>query len=241
MLAIISKKPIPSLFLQDFRLLAERGKVLPNAKPGHKDGWGIVCYQNNTPIYLGRQPTDAVKDSRYEKACERLDQLIVMGVLLAHLRKPTPEYNDVKLENTAPFVQGQWCFAHNGTINRFNEKVEGLLGTTDSERLFRLLLQEKESNGCSIEEAIAKTVHRVGNSFTYSSLTFLLSNGEHIYAYREYSDPRKSDYYNLMYATDENMVILSQEPIWFRDWVPIPNKNLVTIGGDLRICSQYMR
>ena len=240
MLAIMSKKPIPPFFLQDFRLLAEKGKVLPKAKPGHKGGWGIVCYKNRTPMYLGRQPTNAMDDPKYEEACEQLDQLRASGILLAHLRKPSQEYKDISLENTAPFIQEAWCFAHNGTIHRFNEEVKGLVGTTDSERLFRLLQQEKGNSGCSIEKALEKTIQKIRNSFCYSSLTFVLSNGVHIYAYREYSDPRDSDYYNLMCATDRNMVILSQEPTWFRDLVAVPNRNLVNINGDLRVCSQYI-
>jgi len=241
MFALMSRKPIPSFFLRGFRLLAERGKVLPNAEPGHKHGWGIVYYQNHTPTYLGRQPTNAMEDSRYEEFCERLDQLRATGILLAHLRKPSSEYKDVKLENTQPFIRGEWCFAHNGTIHGFNEEVAGLQGTTDSEKLFRVLLQDKENSDYSIEKAIEKTVQRVRKEYSYSSMTFILSNGKRIYAYREYSDPRNSDYYNLMYAIDENTAILFQEPIWFRDWVQIPNKSLVTIDGDLKICSQQMR
>jgi predicted glutamine amidotransferase len=239
MLAIMSTKKIPSSFLQDFKLLTEKGKILPNARPGHKDGWGIVCYQDRTPTYLGRQPSNAIEDPKYNEACQHLDESHVAGVLLAHLRKVSPEYKDVSLENTAPFVQNEWCFAHNGTINKFNPPINGLKGATDSERFFRLLLKEME-NHSSIEETIEETVRGVRSSFHYTSMTFLLSNGISIYAYRDYSDPRNCEYYNLMYAQDKNMVILSQEPIWFRDWVQIPQRNLITVNRDLKVCSQQI-
>ena len=239
MLAITSIKKIPSSFLQDFRLLAEKGKVLPNARPGHKDGWGIVCYQDRTPIYLGRQPSNAFEDPKYDEACQKLDESQVTGILLAHLRKASPEHKDVSLENTAPFIQNEWCFAHNGTIHKFNVEIDGLKGTTDSEKLFQLLLREIK-NYPSIEEAIKKTVRQVRNSFKYTSMTFILSNGVCTYAYRDYSDPRNSEYHNLMYAQDKNMIILSQEPIWFRDWVQIPQRSLTTINRELKVCSQHI-
>lgn len=239
MMAIMSKRRISSSFLHDFRLLAEKGDVLPIAKePGHKDGWGLVCYQEHHPLTLDRQPTDAMSDSRYEEACDYLDKLPVRGILLAHLRKASEEYRDVCLENTAPFVRDDWCFAHNGTIRRFKEEVKGLKGTTDSERFFLILLEEMEENKLSIESAIAKTVHKVRESYRYSSMTFLLSNGTRIYAYREYLDPKYSWYYNLMYAVDKNMVLVSQQKIWYRDWVTIPNRTLVTIFKNLKVCSR---
>lgn len=97
---------------------------------------------------------------------------------------------------------------HNGTIPNFNEKVVGLKGTTDSERFFLLVLKMGEEGHLPIERALKLAIKKVRESYTYSSLTFLLTNGNRIYAYREYSDPRDSDYYNLMFAIDSNMVII---------------------------------
>ncbi|MFQ5758164.1 MAG: hypothetical protein ACE5IF_00640 [Candidatus Bathyarchaeia archaeon] len=69
MLGIISRKPVPSIYLKDFRVLAEKGKVPKGAKePGHKDGWGIVHYDDQIPRYLGRGPTNAMEDERYGRA-----------------------------------------------------------------------------------------------------------------------------------------------------------------------------
>lgn len=242
MLAIMSKRPISSSFLHDFRLLAEKGDVRPIAKePGHKDGWGIVGYQQHTPILLGRQPTNAMKDSKYEEACERLDQLRLTGSLMAHLRKASE--GKKSQENTAPFIRDEWCFGHNGTIKKFGahiniKNLSGLRGDTDSEKFFLLLLRRVNANGISAEKAIEKTIREIRHSGKYSSLTFLLSNGTRIYAYREYSDQRNSWYYNLMYAIDKDMVLISQQKIWYRDWVTIPNKTLVTVMKNLKVCSR---
>lgn len=234
----MSKRPISSSFLHDFRLLAEKGDVLPIAKePGHKDGWGIVGYRRHTLIRLGREPKNAMEDPKYEEACERLDQLGLTGSLMAHLRKASK--GKKSQENTAPFVRNEWCFGHNGTIKKFGINIKdlsGLRGDSDSEKFFLLLLRRVNSNGMSAEKAIEETVREIRHSGEYSSLTFLLSNGTRIYAYREYSDQRSSWYYNLMYAIDKDMVLISQQKIWYRDWVTIPNKTLVTVMKNLRVC-----
>lgn len=239
MLAIMSKRRISPSFLHDFRLLAEKGDVLPIAKePGHKDGWGIVGYQKHTPILLGRQPTNAMKDPKYEEAYEHLDQLRLTGSLMAHLRKASK--GGRSQENTAPFIRGEWCFGHNGTIKNFDINIKDLKGGTDSERFFLLMLRRIVENSTSTENAIEKTIHEIRHLCEYSSLTFLLSNGTRIYAYRECSDPKYSWYYNLMYTIDEDMVLISQQKIWHRDWVTIPNKTLVTVFKNLKICSRII-
>jgi len=238
MLAILSNKPIPSSYLLEFRLLAEKGMISRKARaPGHKDGWGILLYQEGKPVYLGRQPTNAMNDPRYEKACETLDESgAAKGPLLAHLRKASPEYGQKILENTAPFVKEKWSFMHNGMIRKFNEKVVGLRGTTDSERFFLLILKTKEENQLSIEKALKLTIKKVRESYSYSSLTFILTNGTRIYAYREYVDPRDSDYYNLMFAINSSMIIISQEKLWHREWVTIPNGALLTVLKNQKVC-----
>lgn len=238
MLAIMSKNQIPASFLRDFKPLAEKGNVLSGAEPGHKDGWGIVGYEKHAAIYLDRQPSNAMEGSRYDDALKLLNRLRLKGPLLAHLRKASPEYKQQTLENTAPFVRGKWSFAHNGTIPEFKEEVTGMKGTTDSEKLFLLLLAEIESGGNRIEKAIEITIRRVRDAYDYSSLTFLLSDGTRVYAYREFSNRENSEYYNLMSASHNDLVIISQQAIWAKEWVTIPNRTLITVMNNLRVCSR---
>ena len=236
MLGIISRKPVPSSYLRDFRVLARKGRVPKGAELGHKDGWGIVYYDGRKPRYLGRQATDAMEDKRYEKACENLDRVQISGVLLAHLRKRS--VGSATFENTSPFLRETWCFAHNGTIRDFFAEVEGEReDMTDSERFFRLLLQENERTRGVIEETIGRVIDKVTGIYNYSSLTFLLSDGESLYAYRDVSDREMEDYYGLMYARNDDMVIFTQEPIWKKKWVDVPNKCLVSVNKELRIKS----
>ncbi|MFQ5758165.1 MAG: class II glutamine amidotransferase [Candidatus Bathyarchaeia archaeon] len=140
------------------------------------------------------------------------------------------------LDNTSPFMCENWCFAHNGTIRDFFPKVEGEReDMTDSERFFWLLLQENERTRGVMEETIGRVVDKVAGVYDYSSLTFLLSDGDSLYAYADVSDVGMEDYYRLMYAKNGDMVIFTQEPIWKKDWISVPNKCLVRVNKELRM------
>ena len=231
MLGIISRKPIPSKYLRDFRVLAEVGKVPKGAKePGHKDGWGIVYYDGEAPMYLGVQPSNALQDEKYDVAMEKLEETKMPGVLIAHLRKRS--VGTVSLENTLPFINGKWCFAHNGTIYNFHREGED---ATDSKRFFRSLIQEMESSNNGLEDAIRRVVTDIRTNYKYSSLTFLLSDGNKLYAYRDFSRPKDEDYYGLMYAEDDQMVLFTQERMWQKDWTTVSNKCLVVVDKELGI------
>ena len=236
MLGMVSRKPIPSMYLRDFRILAEKGKVLHGMRPGHRDGWGIVYFDNGAPKYLDRRPTNAIKDERYDLALKQIDELGISGVLLAHLRKRS--VGRVALENTLPFIIGKWCFTHNGTIYDFHVRVEDEgKSATDSKRFFRLLVKDIETSGDGVEDVISRVVADIKRGYRYSSLTFLLSDGTNLYAYRDISETKKEDYYGLMYAKDDQMVIFTQEPIWKKDWEIVSNRCLVICDKELRIKS----
>lgn len=117
--------------------------------------WGIVYFDDEVPIYLGIQPTNALEDERYDRALERLEILRISGVLLAHLRKRS--VGAVSLENTLPFIRRKWCFAHNGAIYDFHVEWERE-GATDSKRFFRLLVREIENDYSRVEDTIGRVV-----------------------------------------------------------------------------------
>jgi len=235
MLGIVSSKPIPSCYLRDFQALAHIGRVFEGAKDaGHKDGWGITYFDKGIPTYLDRQPTDALKDERYAVALEKMESLQISGVVLAHLRRRS--VGTVSMENTLPFTHGTWAFAHNGTIFDFDAKIEGEReDVTDSKRFFQLLVREIETGNSRVEEAIGRVVNNIRNTCRHSSLTFLLSNGAKLYAYRDFAEAKNEGYYSLMYAKEDGMVLFSQEPTWRKDWFTVSNRCLVIVDEDLRI------
>lgn len=111
----------------------------------HAHGWGIVSYEDGKP-QVDRQAWAAYHGEHFTRAATRTYATTV----LAHVRRAT--VGDPSIENTHPFVDGEWSFAHNGTLPRFDELRPKLLactspeqrsliqGDTDSEHLFRHLL-----------------------------------------------------------------------------------------------------
>src|SRR5690606_9321840 len=76
--------------------------------------------------------------------------IVSSQTVIAHLRKAT--VGQLSIINTHPFQHGRWVFAHNGNIKNFDQLRPELvamidsdlqryiLGTTDSEVIFYLLL-----------------------------------------------------------------------------------------------------
>lgn len=192
-----------------------------------------MYFDGGVPVFLDIQPTNAFEDERYAAALERLEKLQISGVLLAHLRKRS--VGTVSLENTLPFIQKKWSFAHNGTIYDFHANVEGeRKDATDSKRFFRLLIQEIEIGCNEVEDAIERVVAGIRNAYKYSSLTFLMSDGAKLYAYRDFSQAKSEDYYGLMYVKDNGMMLFTQEPTWEKDWITVSNRCLLVVDKELR-------
>jgi predicted glutamine amidotransferase len=154
-----------------------RHELLEAANPlirARDEGWGMAAYpraEGEDPV-CERFPAGAADHAADIKA--RLHH--------AHTRRPT--VGDKTDENTHPFCLGPYAFSHNGTILNIGrlENVEPCAGDTDSERLFRLVMHHLDANDPTdgLRYAVRATVER----FPFSSLSFLFSDGEKLYAYR---------------------------------------------------------
>ena len=213
---------IDSNLLRSFKSLSQKGKVLPGAPPGHKDGWGIIVWLNGRPTYLGRRPTNAAEDPTFDEACNKIDETKVHSHLISHLRKASQGSN--KTENTHPFVIDGWAFAHNGRID-----FPDMGDKTDSEIFFTALMQEKRKSKTSMKSAIEDSVKRVHDGYDYSSITFLLSDGSELFAYRDYT--KNEDYYTMYFTTLRDRFVVSQEKRFESDWHEVPNRRLLHISG----------
>ena len=243
MTAIVGEYSGRQEFLLAFRELAITGKVSVKSKPksGHRDGWGLICY-DGSPRYLGRSPEDASSDGGYLAACDSLAGVHHSRVVMAHLRKASR--GGRSLENTQPFLRGKWSFAHNGTIwsPRFRK------GDASSAAFFdRLMVAiEDKDPSASLESTILETVRNIRNEImsnpgrTYSSLTFLMSDGVSLYALRDFASQEDTDYYTLHYLHVGHAIILSQEQIIPGEWKSIPNMSLATVDSQgntrVRLC-----
>ena len=210
--------------VRSFRNLASCGLVCEGSEPGHGDGWGLVAWDEGRPVYLGREPKDAFTDPFFEEACMKGERMKISSPLIAHLRKASV---GLKIrENTHPFVQDDWAFAHNGTIRRLNLKY-----TTDSQWFFESIMTDYKKNGGDITGAISKNVKMVREVYPYTSITFLLSNGKEVYAYRDAT--ANIEYYTVYYASTPQGFVISQEKIFEAPWKPIENGSLLKLQQDL--------
>ena len=227
MIAVCGVQDRQKLLLTAFKQLSQTGIVPRGAKVGHKDGWGIVIYEEDMPRYLGRMPTDPLNGSDYDRAVEgmaRMRPQIVVG----HLRKASCGPN--LIEYTQPFVRSQWSFAHNGTI--WSPGLDRVGTENDSAAYFRTLLDGLPSS--NVEGALAAKVKKVRSDValhrsgrTYSSLTCLLSDGKSIYAVRDFAEDSTCNYYTLYYSVLQEGIVFCQEKLIESPWVEIPNKTLV--------------
>jgi len=111
----------------------------------HSHGWGLVAFENGEP-HVERQAWAAYHGEHFSRAAARTYATMVV----AHVRRAT--VGEPRIENTHPFVDGSYTFAHNGTVPRFDtvrqpllaaiasEHRQAIRGKTDSEHLFRYAL-----------------------------------------------------------------------------------------------------
>jgi len=120
------------------------------AGKSHANGWGLATYEDHLP-HIERQSWAAYHGEHFRQAAAR----IFSRHVLAHVRRAT--VGKASLENTHPFVEGNWAFIHNGTIPEFDRlrprflsalssaRRDAIRGETDSEHFFHYLRSVQEN------------------------------------------------------------------------------------------------
>lgn len=169
----------------------------------HPDGWGVAYYRENTP-HIIRSIDRALDDHLFHK----ISGVVSSQTVIAHIRKAT--HGKLNILNSHPFQYGKWIFAHNGNLKDFHKYREDLLthidpdlkrfilGTTDSEVVFYLILTElkkrinlaednvKLSELKDVTQAACRLICQYAgdlygkeeNDPTKNHLTFLLTSGK---------------------------------------------------------------
>ena len=169
---------------------AQNALMVQSQRDDHSHGWGIATYDGHRPR-IERQAWAAYHGEHFKRAAARVHSRTV----LAHVRDATVGLPSI--ENTHPFTDGTWTFAHNGTIPRFSELRERLLeaiapehrlaiaGSTDSEHVFRLLLTLRDREpALPPMEIVRRGIHRIAawcrnmNTLESLGLNLLLTDGE---------------------------------------------------------------
>ncbi len=175
-------------------------------------------------------------------------------IVLAHVRDAS--VGRVALENTHPFVEGRWVFAHNGTVARYRRsrsvreallaaispaRRERLRGQTDSERCFQIFLSRLDlrrgrgrASLSDVRTALAETVALVqaiaDRGEVHSTLNFLVSDGRLLCACRHGKPLHVS-----ATAGDGHLFAVASEPIGRSGWEAVPEGGFVGIDGSLHL------
>ena len=240
MLGVVFQVDFPFFALNDLRELSEKGEIPGDAERGHRDGWGIVSFQNRSPLYVGRSERPAFMDPSYDSALEGIRKLETPNILIAHARAASQ--GGAKLANTHPFIAGPIVLGHNGTLYDFEPKTSAKSkGETDSEKLALLLadrMDEKRDLGSALKSLIREDIA----SHDFSAAILLVSDGTRLYGYRDFAKEDKANYYNLKVAKSKSFVAMFQETItgYEGDVSQVKKGELVSIDLDLALIREIL-
>jgi len=243
MLALLTKNDFDKNIFTEFLSIAQNGAVKPNRTEGHLDGWGVAGFLATYPTMFEKSKNNVLTEKDlYENAINKVE-ISKSKFTIVHFRKASE--GKIRLENTHPFIHGEWVFAHNGTVLE-KEKLPVIYnfcnGTTDSELLFNYII---ENIGLNINflPRLVDILKHLKNNFKHTSLTFFLMNSDYFVAYREHStkvaesgdSPSwNKDYYTMYYSKTGDCITFCSQPLKkICNWLPLKNSHLIVVNKDL--------
>ena len=238
-------KPEHSLIIQSYKP-QEMTSGLLNA-----DGFGIGWYgmDRDTLPYIYRNILPIWNDVNLPP----LARYIKSRCFLGYVRSATSSLS-VDTINCQPFAHQNLVFVHNGFIDSFRSTLyrpirnklsdfayQRIEGTTDSEHIFALIVNELETNNdLTLHQALNNTVVKLAELAQQDDIKFsaniVLSNGKELAACR-YANRKQSPslYYikdNLHYS---GAVIIASEPLFEGDWISCPDESIIGVGENLEV------
>ena len=242
MMGVVSQGPVYYDLFEEFADLATHG-MCPLGAPdekGHKDGWGLACFQNGELKIHMRDVGAAPDASKYYGSAWKIAKLNIERasgqslVVLGHLRRASSKAR-VAQKWSHPFVEVRdgvtWAFQHNGSLIGETGEPERL----DSQVIFDTLLRALDGSDHAAV-ARATTIARDAALSRYggfTSLNFMLTDGRALHAYRDFKE--NGQYYTLYQDHFGEMVITTSEPILAMKAEPIPRGILHTVTPDLQV------
>ncbi len=240
MLGVVSQGPVYYDLFEEFADLATQG-MCPLGAPderGHKDGWGLACFQDGALKFHMRDAGSAADASKYYGTAWKIAKLNIERapgkslIVMGHLRRAGAT-GLVAQKYSHPFVEDRdgvtWAFQHNGSL--VSTPVDG--DKIDSQILFQMLLNHLEGRE---HEAVAKAtltaralaIKEFGG---FTGLNFMLSDGRSLHVYRDFQT--NGQYYTLYLDNLGEMIVAASEPILAMKAEPIPRGLLHTVSSDL--------
>jgi len=246
LLDAILYKPEHSLIVQSYQP-REMTSGLLNA-----DGFGIgwyhphldtdpFTYKNVQPIW---SDINLPSISRYVES----------GCAIAYVRSATSG-QAVDLSNCQPFGYDRLLFVHNGFVQNFRKTLyrpirdrlsdtvyQSINGTTDSEHIFGLFVNELTAANLTIQAALQnslKTLAELANVHNVEfSANIMISDGHQLVASRFASQKVPPSLYWLRDDLNfPNSVIIASEPLFAGNWHECPAQSIISTGvdGDIQI------
>ncbi|WP_274630500.1 class II glutamine amidotransferase [Arvimicrobium flavum] len=233
------------VFLEDIvtapchSLIAQSHHALEAKTPTNGDGFGVAWYGARPEPGLYRDILPAWSDPNLKSLCRQIRSRL----FLAHVRASTG--GATSRANCHPFAFGRWSFMHNGQIGGF-EKIRRRLeasiaddlydlmeGTTDSELLFLMMLQEglDEDPQGAAERATARAVLAAQEAGIQSAirLTAAFSDGEALHAIRYATDAFAPTLYTAQVCGAGRCLVSEPFDREGPNWQPIPPASFVTM------------
>jgi len=215
------------------------------------DGFGVGWYhaQKDTEPFTYKNTVPIWNDSNLPS----LSRYIESGCVVSYVRSATLG-QALDLSNCQPFQKERLLFIHNGKIDKFRQTLyrpirsklsdeiyRWVNGTTDSEHIFALLLNELQSNpGKSLEQALHLTLLKLKELTethnTYTLANVVISDGNRLIASRFSVKAQSPSLYWLQnYSTFPNSVIVASEPLFKGNWNSFPENSILSVGEDCDI------
>jgi len=200
------------------------------------DGFGVGWYDRDKRVEPARYRT--TRQIWADLSFASIAGLVSSNAVLAAVRSASPGM-PVEETSTPPFTEGPWLFSHNGFVPGFRSGVgrelrrkvsetraHGILGATDSELLFALVLDRLDA-GTPPADALVSVVALV-EELTTARLNLLLTDGERIAA---------TACRNSLFVFDDRQltgaVVVASEP--YDDdagWEVVKDGSVVELGDD---------
>jgi predicted glutamine amidotransferase len=242
MMGVVSQGPVYYDLFEEFADLATNG-MCPIGAPderGHKDGWGLACFQNGALKVQMKDAGCAAEASKYYGTAWKIAKLNIERapgqslIVMGHLRRASaPESIAHKFAH--PFIEERggvtWAFQHNGSL--VNESGDS--GKLDSQILFETLLRSLDgrSHGEVAKATAASREEAIGEYGGFTGLNFMLSDGQALHVYRDFQT--NGQYYTLYLDNLGEMIIGASEPILAMQAEPIPRGVLYTVTSQLEL------
>jgi len=171
----------PSIYLSSLitephnSLIHQSYKAQERAEPLNGDGFGVAWYalEHSSEPALFRSITPAWNNANLWS----IARMVKSSCVLAHVRAASQQ-RSVCETNCHPFVSGRWSFMHNGDVGQFaavrrpllaelsDAAFQSIRGSTDSEHIFALFLDERARLGPELHvqevtDVLRRTIDRL--------------------------------------------------------------------------------